>query len=286
MPVRSHHRAERHILFALQTPEQRQDWYDTERELAGRLRSAPSREARRRLYGEVYRELAERVPYLPLFTQAQDGLARAATVAPQLRLLRTLVNEQTHFCEIGAGDGAVARSVAPLVASALALDVTDVLAPAVPVAGSFEFRVFDGFDLGLPDGSIDVIYSHDVVEHLHVDDMREQSAAVQRALRPGGVYVCVTPNRLAGPHDVSRGVAEVPEGLHLHEYTVTELAATLRGAGFRKVRVLLTFHGRRLSPMMPAAFVAPLEALLERLPSRPRRRLAHLLAAVKVMATA
>jgi len=272
--------------LAVQTPEQRQDWYQIEIELAARLRAAPSREARRRLYGEVYRELAERVPYLPLFTQVQDGPARAATVAPQLRLLRPLLNEQTRFCEIGAGDGAVARSVAPLVSSSLALDVTDVLAPATTVAGTFEFRVFDGFDLGVADGSLDVVYSHDVVEHLQTDDMLEQSAAARRALRPGGVYVCVTPNRLDGPHDVSRGVTEVPLGLHLHEYTATELAATLRAAGFRRVRIILTVGGRRLSPMMPAVLIAPLEALLERLPYRPRRRLARMLAAVKVIGIA
>jgi hypothetical protein len=38
--------------------------------------------------------------------------------------------------------------------------------------------------------------------------------------------------------------------------------------------------------MMPAGLIAPLEALLERLPYRPRRRLARLLAAVKVIGTA
>lgn len=261
------------------------DWYEIERELAGRLRAAGSREARRHLYGDVYRELSERVPYHPLVTQARDGPARAAAVGPQVRLLRPWLNDQTRFCEIGAGDGAVARSIAPLVRSALALDVTNALAPEITVAGDFEFRVFDGFDLGVPDGSLDLVYSNDVVEHLHVDDMLEQTAAVRRALSPGGAYVCVTPNRLAGPHDVSRDFGEVPDGFHLREYTVTELAAALRTAGFRKVRIVLTISGRRLGPVMPAAVVAPLEALLSPLPARPRRRLARLLAAVKVIAT-
>ena len=28
-------------------------------------------------------------------------------------------------------------------------------------------------------------------------------ANLYRALKPGAVYVCITPNRLSGPHDIS-----------------------------------------------------------------------------------
>jgi SAM-dependent methyltransferase len=269
----------------MQIPEQLRQWYEIERELSGRLRAASSREERRRLYGEVYRELGERVPYHPLVRIAQDPPARAAMVAPQVRLLRPWLTSQTRFCEIGAGDGAIARGVAPLVKSALALDVTDALVPDHSVPANYEFRLFDGFELGVPDGSLDLVYSNDVVEHLHVEDMLEQSAAVRRALRPGGIYVCVTPNRLAGPNDVSRTFTDVADGFHLHEYTDTELAAAFRTAGFRKVRIVLSAGGRRLSPIMPPALLAPVEAVLEWIPVRRRQRLAYPLAAVKVIAT-
>lgn len=269
----------------MQTPEQLREWYDIERELAGRLRSAGSKEERRRLYGEVYRELGERVPYHPLVSVARDPEARAAMVAPQVKLLRPWLTPSTRFCEVGAGDGAISVEVAPFVRSALALDVTDSLVPSGPKPGNLEFRVFDGFDLGVPDRSLDLVYSNDVVEHLHTDDMLEQTAAIARALAPGGRYVCVTPNRLGGPHDVSRGFSEVADGFHLHEYTVTELAAAFRTAGFRKIRIVLSTGGRHLSPELPPALVAPLEAILERLPVGRRQRIAHVLAAVKVIAT-
>ena len=82
--------------------------------------------------------------------------------------------------------------------------------------------MFDGFDLGVDAGSIDVIYSNDVVEHLHEEDMLEQTSSIRRALTSGGVYVCVTPNRLSGPHDVSKHFSDKAEGFHLREYTVTE----------------------------------------------------------------
>jgi hypothetical protein len=50
------------------------------------------------------------------------------------------------------------------------------------------------------------------------------------------------------------------------------------------VRIVLTVGGRRLSPLLPVGLVRPVEALLERLPRRLRRKLARGLAAVKVVA--
>ena len=38
-----------------------------------------------------------------------------------------------------------------------------------------------------------------------------------------GVYICITPNRVSGPHDVSRGFDEVATGFHMHEYTGREI---------------------------------------------------------------
>jgi hypothetical protein len=94
---------------------------------------------------------------------------------------------------------------------------------------------------------------------------------MRRVLRPGAPYVCVTPNRLLGPHDVSRHFSDVPRGLHLAEYGHRELARALRAAGFRRVRVLRGL-GRPATPW-PLLPYAAAEALLALLPARPRRRL-------------
>lgn len=258
--------------------------FEIERKLANQLRDAPSKDERRRLYGEVYRQRSELIPSHPLVQQAADEEFRSRYVEPQVRLLLSFVDPRTRFCEVGAGDGAVAKALAPRVASSVALDVTDALALPADESVGFEFRVFDGFDLGLPPGSIDLVYSNDVVEHLHPDDMLDHAREVREVLRPGGMYVCVTPNRLSGPHDVSRHFAESPQGFHLREYSVTELAAALRQSGFSRVKVFLAFHGRRLTPLLPAALARPLEAAIEAMPRRLGRRLARVLAALKVAA--
>lgn len=263
-------------------PQAREQYY-IERELADRLRVARSREERRLLYGQVYREFNERVPQYTLALQADDPIVQAAAVAPQVRLLRGFVGPDSVFCEIGAGDGAVARALAPMVSSSVALDVTDALLRGPNPDANFRFCVFDGFDPDLPPESVDLAYSRDLVEHLQPDDMLEQTAAVARILKSGGTYVCVTPNRLSGPHDVSRVFDDTPRGLHLREYTSTELAQALRAAGFSHVRVLISARGWRLAPLLPMWTVTPVEASLARLPRWVRRRIARLLAAVKLV---
>ena len=83
-------------------------------------------------------------------------------------------------------------------------------------------------------------FSNQLMEHLHPDDALEQLTQIIAALAPGGRYLCVTPNRLNGPHDVSRGFDTTATGLHLHEYTVRELAGIMKKAGFRRVQAYFT----------------------------------------------
>jgi peptidoglycan/LPS O-acetylase OafA/YrhL/O-antigen/teichoic acid export membrane protein/SAM-dependent methyltransferase len=265
------------------TAEELREHFEIERELAAKLRSAVSREERRRLYSEVYRERSERISHHPLVRLADDPGARAASVIPQVRLLKPFLDLNRKFVEVGAGDGAVARAVAPHVKHAVALDVTDVLFRGENSDG-LELRVFDGFELGVPDSSVDVVYSHDVVEHLHEEDMLEQTSSIRRALRDGGVYVCVTPNRLSGPHDISAHFTDTPEGFHLREYTVTELAGAFRAVGFRRIRVFVSKSGYHLTPRIPAHAVHGLEVGLQQLPANVRRSASRSLHSVKVVA--
>jgi SAM-dependent methyltransferase len=268
----------------MQTEAELREHYEIERRLADQLREATSPAVRRRLYGEVYRQRSELIPHHPLVVRSSDAAAQADAARQQVRLLGHFVDSSSRFCEIGAGDAAAAKGIAPLVGSSLALDVTDALAPDDDPGIGFEFRVFDGFDLGVADESLDLVYSNDVAEHLHADDMLDQTRAVLRALRPGGRYVCITPNRLSGPHDISRHFSAEPLGFHLREYTVTELGRLFREAGFVKVKIVLSVGGRRLSPLVPASAIRPLEAVLGWLPQSWRQSLGRPLAAVKIVA--
>lgn len=242
--------------------------YEIERELAGRLRRA-AKEERRRLYGEIYDDLFRRVADLPRL--ADDPATQRRVVELQARALEPFLRPDTVFLEVGAGDGALALHVA-----ATARRVYAVEASAAAVAGleppeNFELVLAGATDLGLDVASVDVAYSCHFLEHLHPEDALDHAAEVRRVLRPGGVYLCVTPNRLWGPHDVSRYFDDVPAGLHLREYTHAELARLLRRAGFRRAAVLRGVGSApRPTPVWP---YAALEGALGLLPVAPRRRL-------------
>lgn len=215
--------------------------YEVEKEIASRLRSA-SREERRTLYTSAYDELFERVPEHPQLREPSTG-PRPGDAVDQWRFLRKFVGPSTTLLEVGAGDCALSARAARTVKAVFACDVSPVILGCANVPGNVERLVTDGVSFPLPDGSADVAYSSQLMEHLHPDDAREQLGAIVRALVPGGTYVCVTPNRLTGPHDVSRYFDDEACGLHLKEYTVTELDALLREAGFSSIRAYVGTRG-------------------------------------------
>jgi hypothetical protein len=125
----------------------------------------------------------------------------------------------------------------------------------------------------LRDGSIDVFYSYQVLEHLHPEDGLEHLRRVFAALTSGGWYVCVTPHQLSGPHDVSRHFTMEPSGLHLHEYSVIELGRQMRSVGFQTVRALVGARG--WYALVPTAGVGCLEVAIQQLPRASGRWLAR-----------
>lgn len=238
--------------------------YEVEKALADRLRRAAADE-RRGLYGEVYDEFFRRLTDLPTL----DPEARRQVVALQARALEPFLTPDSVFLEVGAGDGALALHVAARVRRVVAVDASAATAPREHPE-NFELVLSGALELPLDDAGVDVAYSCHFLEHLHPDDAPVHAAEVRRVLRPGGRYLCVTPNRLWGPHDVSRSFDDAPTGLHLREYTHGELARLLRHAGFCRTEVLRL--GRTPRPVAVAPYAA-LERVLGLLSPGWRRRL-------------
>lgn len=243
--------------------------YLIERELADRLRSAEPAE-RRRLYASLYDELFRRVPDHPQLTERITHSELRKDVDRKMRLLAPLLAPDSTFLEIGAGNCALSIEVSRHVGKVYAVEVSSVILARAPEAPNLEKILTDGVEIPVPDGVVNVAYSHQVMEHLHPADAQEQLANIHRSLAPGGCYVCLTPNRLAGPHDVSKYFDDVATGFHLREYTVGELSRLLRETGFSSRRVYLGGRGRYTQ--VPASLVAGYERLVESLP-RPVRRL-------------
>jgi SAM-dependent methyltransferase len=246
--------------------------YRIERELADRLRNA-NRAERALLYGRVYDELFQRVPLHPQLTRREDARARAMAVTERLALLRRFLGPETVFLEIGAGDSSLCRQTARYVKQCYALDVSrEILKTATEP--NMQTILSDGCSIPVPPESVTLAYSYQVMEHIHPDDAVEQLQNIFRALAPGGVYLCVTPSRLNGPHDVSRYFDSVARGFHLKEYTFTELAELFRRTGFRQARPFVGLSHRYFEVSLP--LLTALEALLERLPVSVRRWLGNM----------
>jgi SAM-dependent methyltransferase len=252
------------------TPEQLEEHYEIEKELAHRLRTA-TREERRQLYASLYDELFRRVPHHPQLTRKADPRARRESVSTQLRLLRRFFTRDSAVLEVGPGDCSLSFEVAKHVRHVYAVDVSREITRSARQPRNVSLIISDGCSIPVPTGSLDVAYSNQLMEHLHPDDAREQLANIHEVLTPGGVYVCITPSRYTGPHDISKYFSHTPTGFHLKEYTTTELIGMFRAAGFSRFRV---FSSRRMPLVVPASPVVWMERILDRLPLASRRRVA------------
>lgn len=244
--------------------------YRVELELAGRLRSAP-RPERLRLYGPLYDELFRRVPNHPQLTRKVSEAERRAASNDKFSLLARFIDRNTVFLEIGAGDCAFTRAVAERGArKCYALDVSREILSGVNDP-KVETVLSDGCTVPVPAGSVTLAYSFQVMEHIHPDDALEQVRNIFTALAPGGSYMCVTPSRLNGPHDVSKFFDPVARGFHLKEYTNSELARLFYSVGFSRVVPYAGFRGHYLR--LPLSFVRVFEWAFGNLPQRIAQRL-------------
>lgn len=250
------------------TPERLRAHYEIERRLADRLRNAPV-EGRRELYRQVYDELFRAVPDHPQLTRKSDPGRHAAALAAQVQVLRRFVPPGSTFLEIGAGDCRLSNALAERAGRVFAIDVSDEITRSEGRPDNVSVLLTDGIEIPVPPGSVDAAYSNQLMEHLHPDDAREQLGNVFKALAPRGTYVCATPNRLAGPHDVSEHFDDVARGFHLREYTTGELRRLFLETGFRRVRSLVKV--KQVVLVVPAAPLTVLERLLERVPHRACR---------------
>ncbi|MGD9967262.1 MAG: methyltransferase domain-containing protein [Hyphomonadaceae bacterium] len=243
--------------------------YQLERRLAAILRNASKRERESGVYTHLYDallgELDDHPRKRPVTKRGQDQ--RDRYVGRQVRMVLDRVGRDHVFLEIGGGDCEVSLRVSPHVKQTIVVDVTDELVPPDVAAANFRFIKVAGVTLPLPDESVDFIYSNQVMEHLHPDDAVEQVRELFRVLKPGGRYLCRTPSRLTGPHDVSCYFDTVAVGTHIKEYTYRELATIFAEAEFTNICALIAPRAFDFF-VMPRFLAFALEDMFARVPRR------------------
>jgi SAM-dependent methyltransferase len=253
--------------------EQLREQYLVERELADRVRQATPEE-RGHLYAEAYNELFSRIPHHPMLAEKSEPTRATSRHKSQIAFIMSFIRPDSTFLEIGAGDCAVSLEIAKRARTVYAVDVSEVITGNVQRPDNFTLMITDGRSLPLSAGSVDVVLSDQLMEHLHPDDGYDQLKEIVGLLKPNGAYTCFTPNRLNGPHDISKYFDTAATGFHMKEYTSGELAGLFKRAGFRRVTPYAVVSGRYIK--LPLALVTLAERFLSLLPSQPGRKLADL----------
>ena len=243
--------------------------YEIEKVLASRLRDS-SREERAHLYTELYEELFRRVPHLKDVADCradQQVDAAMATLEPYL-------GKDATFLEVGPGNCALAFEVAKRVQRVIAVDVASNIVPPGRAPENFQLVQSNGVSIDVVEGSVDVIFSDQLMEHVHPEDAIEQLKNIHKALKPGGHYCCITPSRLLGPWDISLCFDLEARGMHLKEYTATELRELLLLVGFSNVFSVAVWKTRRWE--LPIHITMALEKVVTLLPPTLARKRALL----------
>jgi len=244
--------------------------YDLEIGLAERLRNS-SKDERKTLYTELYDQLFQQIPDQPTVAQKHDAKIRLNHVSQQMNLVKKYLKSDSVFLEIGPGSCALSIEVAKFVRKVYAVDVSTEITKDEILPHNFELIISDGSSIPVPRNSVDFVYSNQLMEHLHPGDAICQLQNVYNSLSPGGVYICRTPNRLTGPHDISRYFDDIATGFHLKEYTVSELYDLFCAIGFCKMKYFA--GGKGVFIKLPLSLIKLCEYSLTRLPQNLRKRL-------------
>jgi SAM-dependent methyltransferase len=241
--------------------------YEIEKKLAMKLRNA-SRQERQFLYSSVYDEYFERVPLAPqLITKSSPELT-AAAIAMSMKFLNHFLNEATVFLEVGPGDCALSIEVSKRVKQVFAVDVSAKISEVFSLPYNCKRIISDGRSIPVANNTISVVYSNQLMEHLHPDDAFEQLQNIYHSMIAGGYYICITPNRHSGPHDISKYFDLVATGFHLREYSVSELVNLFKRVGFSRCDSYVIIKGCFIK--VPILFQRLLEMFMSILPNSIR----------------
>jgi SAM-dependent methyltransferase len=149
-----------------------------------------------------------------------------------------------------------------------AVDVSQEITKNTKPPENFELIISNGCNIPVEENSVSIAYSNQLMEHLHPEDAYEQLKDLYLCLKPGGSYICITPNRMAGPHDISKYFDPVATGFHLKEYTNQELYDLFLKAGFSKITTYV--GGKGIYFKFPRIFVLICENILDKLPPKLR----------------
>ena len=154
---------------------------------------------------------------------------------------RSQFGANDHVLDVACGDGYGCRILSLNVGQVIGIDINEGLIANNNQRndhGNIRYAVDNAFGLSLGDGSVSGCTAMELIEHLPVDQVDTFVKEVRRVVKPGGAFICSTPQNSHGEIPV------VP--WHLREYSAPELRAILE-RHFGSVKILSSKSGGRLS---------------------------------------
>ena len=147
--------------------------------------------------------------------------------------------------EAGCGEGYGADLIADVARRVIALDYDEATVAHVRARyPRVDMRHGNLAELPLPDGSVDVVVNFQVIEHLW--DQPQFVAECLRVLRPSGLLLMSTPNRVTFPPGRDTPI----NPFHTRELNAAELTELLESRGLRRSKPCTgVFHGARLAEL-------------------------------------
>jgi SAM-dependent methyltransferase len=146
--------------------------------------------------------------------------------------------------EAGCGEGYGADLIAGVARSVIGLDYDELTVAHVRARyPRVDVRHANLAALPLPDASVDVVVNFQVIEHLW--NQPQFVAECARVLRPGGVLLMSTPNRIT----FSPGRDTPVNPFHTRELNAQELTELLVDGGFTVTAMSGVFHGPGLAAL-------------------------------------
>ena len=175
--------------------------------------------------------------------------------------------------EAGCGEGYGADLIAGVARRVIGLDYDESAVAHVRARyPRVEMRHGNLASLPLADAEVDVVVNFQVIEHLW--DQAQFVAECFRVLRPGGVLLVSTPNRIT----FSPGRDTPINPFHTRELNAAELTELVTSVGFSVEAMLGVFHGGRFTELDDRHGGSIIDAQIARAladapwPNRPARR--------------
>lgn len=228
-------------------------------EYAKRLRECPVQE-RKALYVEAYSAVSELA--VERFQSDRPEDRTAGTSKKTITLILKFIDKNDNVLEIGSGRGYTCFMLSPYVKSIVGIEVSSSgIKESQDISTKMgltnvEFKQISATDLidHFESNHFNICTCIDVLEHLHPDDAREHLQQAFSILKPGGKYFIQMPNRLTGPHDITK--TELPDakaalGFHLNESTYREVIGLMKTIGFEKIRIVVWLKTIPWKPKRP-----------------------------------